>query len=115
MEMVLPKRNQLTTSILMEFTPNPNKKDQRERRIVMDGTASLMIQTKLTGARATKTSNTRLTLKHLRLSLVTANHPRVPTPLRWVDTSLSERKDKETLLLVLKILTTRPAEIEFFF
>lgn len=115
MVMAQNQRNQHTTLTMKEFTPLANKVEvQKDKRIRMDGMAPPTTKIKPTGARVSKTSNTRLTQMHPKLNLDMASHPKVPTPLNWVDTSLSVPRDKVILQLALKIPMTLNVAIESF-
>jgi len=113
--------NQLNTSIMKVFMNKvahqmENKGDvHAERETIKAGTASLSTRTRLTGAQATRTNNTRATQMPQRPNLATENHQRVLTRLSLVDSNLSERKVRATLLSVPKMTTTLLAAKELCF
>merc|ERR1719327_2292046 len=90
------KNLRLITLMRLEFIPLVNKRDQKDKKTKMAGMASHTMEAKLTGVRATRTSNMSLTQRNLHLSQVTVSHLKVLTRLNWEDTSRSELRVKVT-------------------
>jgi len=68
--------------VVQEVNKTENKRDvQGERETIQAGTASLSTRTRLIGAQATRTNNTRATQMQQRPNLATENHLRVLTRL----------------------------------
>merc|ERR1711998_380078 len=112
--MVHHQRNHHSTSMTLVFTPLESKKVQKDKRMKMDGMENPTTLAKPIGARVTRTPSISLTKMLPNLSLDMVSHPRVPTPLIWVDSSLSVPRDKVIHQLAPKIPMTRPVVIESF-
>lgn len=68
--------------VVQEVNKTENKRDVHvERETIQAGTASLSTRTRLIGAQATRTNNTRATQMQQRPNLATENHQRVLTRL----------------------------------